>query len=283
MSLMKTLAKVAIGVAVAKGASAMMQKSAQAQGSSDSDGLFRGQHSPQGDAMAGTPLEGMMDNILGGGQQGGTGGLGGIMEQLGQSGGSSGGLGDLLGGLAQSGGSSGGLGDLLGGLTQSGGGVGGLGGLLGGLAGAATGQSGGSFGQVLNSQFDGNPEPAIQPNADQETAAALMLSAMLQAAKADGRFDESEQQKLMEKLGDVSEQERAFVNAELQKPVDVPGLVRAIPRGLEPQVYMMSVLGIDLDSQEEAKYLHELASAIGISKEQVNHIHYQMGVPKIYS
>ena len=45
---------------------------------------------------------------------------------------------------------------------------------------------------------------------------------------------------------------------------------------------MMSVLGIDLDSQEEAKYLHELASAIGISKEQVNHIHDQMGVPKIY-
>jgi len=281
MSLMKTLAKVAIGVAVAKGASAMMQKGAQAQGSSGSDGLFRGQHSPQGDAMAGTPLEGMMDSILGGGQQGGSGGLGGIMEQLGQSSGGSGGLGDLLGGLAQSSGTSGGLGDLLGGLAQSGGSSGGLGGLLGGLAGTAA-NSGGSFGQVLNSQFDGNPEPALQPSADQDAAAALMLSAMLQAAKADGRFDEAEQRKLMEKLGDVSEQERAFVNAELQKPVDVQGLVRAIPRGLEPQVYMMSVLGIDLDSQEEAKYLHELASAIGISKEQVNHIHDQMGVPKIY-
>ena len=266
MSLMKTLAKVAIGVAVAKGASSMMKNASQAsRGSTGNDGLFRGQHSPQGDAMAGTPLEGMMDNILGGSQQGGAGGLGGILEQLGQT---------------QSAG-SGGLGDLLGGLAQSGG-AGGLGGLLGGLAGAATGGNSGSFGQVLNSQFDTNPEPAIQPNADQEAAAALMLSAMLQAAKADGKFDASEQQKLMEKLGDVSDAERNFVNAELQKPVDVQGLARSIPRGLEPQVYMMSVLGIDLDSQEEAQYLHQLATAVGLGKEQVNDIHDQLGAPKIY-
>lgn len=272
MSLVKTLAKVAIGVAVAKGASSMMQKAGQqSRGSTADDGLFRGQHSPNSDAMAGTPLEGMMDSILGGGQSGGTGGLGGILEQLGQ---------------AQSGGSAGGLGDLLGGLAKSGG-AGGLGGLLGGLAeaasgGSAGGSSGGSFGQVLNSQFDGNPEPAIQPSADQEAAAALMLSAMLQAAKSDGRFDKDEQAKIIEKLGDVSEQERNFVNNELQKPVDIEGLARSIPRGLEPQVYMMSVLGINLDSQEEAQYLHNLATAVGLSKQQVNHIHDRMGVPKIY-
>lgn len=268
MSLVKTLAKVAIGVAVAKGASSMMQKAGQqSRGSTADDGLFRGQHSPNSDAMAGTPLEGMMDSILGGSQSGGTGGLGGLLEQLGQ---------------AQSGGSAGGLSDLLGGLAQSGG-AGGLGGLLGGLAEAAGGGStGGSFGQVLNSQFDGNPEPAIQPSRDQEAAAALMLSAMLQAAKSDGRFDADEQAKIIEKLGDVSEQERAFVNNELQKPVDVDGLARSIPRGLEQQVYMMSVLGINLDSQEEAKYLHKLATAVGLSKQQVNHIHDRMGVPKIY-
>ncbi len=273
MSLVKTLAKVAIGVAVAKGASSMLQKAGQSSGSTGNDGLFRGQHSPQGDAMAGTPLEGIMDNILGGGSQstGGAGGLGGLLEQLGQT-------------QTSSSGGAGGLGDLLGGLAQSSGGAGGLGGLLGGLASAAGGSqgSGGSFGQVLNSQFDSNPEPAMQPSQDQEAAAGLMLSAMLQAAKADGRFDQAEQTKLMEKLGDVSDAERKFVNDELQKPVDVQGLARNIPRGLEPQVYMMSVMGIDLDSQEEAQYLHELASAIGLDKQMVNHIHDQMGVPKIY-
>lgn len=277
MSLMKTLTKVAIGVAVAKAGSSML-KGNRSSGSSGTDGLFRGQHSPGGDAMAGNPLEGMMDSILGGGAQsrGGAGGLGGMLEQL-------------AGGQSSGGASQGGLGDLLGGLAQSGG-AGGLGGLLGGLASAAgagqsSGQSSGnsgSFGQVFNSQFDTTPEPAIQPTADQEAAAALMLSAMLQAAKSDGKFDASEQAKLMEKLGDVSAEEKAFVNNELSKPVDVEGLARQVPNGLQPQVYMMSVLGIDLDSQEEAQYLHQLATAMGINKDQVNTIHDRLGVTKIY-
>lgn len=281
MSLMKTLAKVAIGVAVAKGAQSMMKKAGQAQGGTQADGMFRAPHSPGNtDAMAGTPLEGMMDSILGGQtqrqarsgstQRGAQGGLGELLEQLGQQGGQSrggaGGLEDLLGGLAGSG-SSGGLGGLLGGLTNA----------------LQAGQkSQGSFGEVLNSQFDTTPEPARQPTADQEAAAGLMISAMLQAAKSDGKFDASEQAKIVDKLGDVSAAERDFVNAELQKPVDVRGLANAVPRGMEPQIYMMSVLGIDLDAQEEAQYLHDLASEMGISKEQVNHIHDQMGVRRIY-
>ena len=283
MSLMKTLAKVAIGVAIAKGVSKMAQGGAAQAGQTSDDGLFRGRHSPgQTDAQAGTPLEGMMDSILGGGQQqergssgkAAPGGLGGLLEQLGGSAGPSGG--------ARS--SGGGLEDLLGGLAGGAGGAGGLGGLLGGLAGALQGgqQAEGSFGEVLNSQFDSTPEPARQPTADQEAAAGLMLTAMLQAAKADGRFDRDEQAKLMERLGDVSREERDFVNATLQKPVDIDGLARAVPRGMEPQVYMMSVLGIDLDSQEEAQYLHNLAKAMGIDKANVNHIHDRMGVPRIY-
>lgn len=89
MSLMKTLAKVAIGVAVAKGVASMTQKAGQQQaGQQDNDGLFRGQHSPnagQKPDLGG--LENMMDNILGGGQQqqtrtGQTGGIGGLLEGL---------------------------------------------------------------------------------------------------------------------------------------------------------------------------------------------------------
>ena len=203
MSLMKTLAKVAIGVAVAKGAQSMMKKAGQQQGSARSDGMFRAPHSPGAtDAMAGTPLEGMMDSILGGQQQrqsgsrtsgqSAQGGLGGLLEQLGQQGGSS------------ARGGAGGLEDLLGGLSGQGG-AGGLGGLLGGLAGAlqAGQRSQGSFGEVLNSQFDTTPEPARQPTADQEAAAGLMISAMLQAAKSDGTFDASEQAtRMLHRLGE---------------------------------------------------------------------------------
>lgn len=285
MSLMKTLAKVAIGVAVAKGVAKMTQGASQQQsGQSDNDGLFRGQHSPgaqQKPDLGG--LENMMDNILGGapqkqqqGRTAQTGGIGGLLESLA-------GGGQQQQQQQQTQPQSGGLNDILGQL--GGAGTGGLGGLLGGLAkqlqeGQA--KSEGSFGDVLNSQFDGNPTREMQPSAGQEAAAGLMIRAMIQAAKSDGKLDESERQKLLSRLGDVSPEEQRFVQDELNAPMDVEGLARQTPRGLEQQMYTMSVMGIDLDTQKEAEYLHQFATALGLPKGQVNAIHAKLGVPAIY-
>lgn len=278
MSMMKTLAKVAIGVALAKGASSMMKKggSAQAQGRPGSGGLFGGAHSPerQAPAQQGGGLEDMLGSILGGtGSAGaGAGGIGGLLEQLG--GGQArggGGLNDLLGGLA--------------GAAQQGGAGGGLGGLLGGLLGAGAAQAGsqGGFGDLLNQAIARQDEPEATPSQDQEAAAALMLRAMIQAMKSDGEIDQAEQAKLMDRLGDVSPEERAFVQGEMQRRIDVDDLARDVPRGLEQQVYAMSLMGIDLDNQNEAQYLHQLATAMGVSPEAANHIHDELGAQRIYS
>jgi uncharacterized membrane protein YebE (DUF533 family) len=293
MSLMKTLAKVAVGVAVAKGASAMMRQSqgggsaggggglggllgglaGSAGGSVGSAQRHGGAHSPA--AGSGGGLEDMLGGLLGGGASGGgaggmPGGLGGLLEQLG-------------GGSGGAGGGGGGLGGLLGGLASGGG----LGGLLAGAAGGAVSNrpadNSRTFGEVLNSQFDSTPEPAIEPSRDQEAAAALMLSAMIQAAKSDGTFDEGERDKLLSRLGDVDAAEAAFVNEQLQAPVDVDGLVAQTPKGIEAQVYAMSLLGIDLDTQQEAQYLHKLAQGYGMKAADVNAIHAQMGVPSLYT
>jgi uncharacterized membrane protein YebE (DUF533 family) len=137
---------------------------------------------------------------------------------------------------AQSGGQSGGgLQGILGGLA----GAGGAGGLMGALSGAMGGaakpaatQNNASFGQVLNSAFDANPEPAIEPSEDQESAAGLMLRAMIQAAKSDGKVDDAEREKLIGQLGDdVDSHESAFVQAEMKAPVDVDGLVGQVHVG----------------------------------------------------
>ena len=282
MSMMKTLAKVAIGVALAKGASSMMKKGASTRGSSGDGGLFGGMHSPdrQRQAQSGGGLEDMLGSILGGGggtarQGGSAGGLGGLLEQLGgqsgRSNGGAGGLNDLLGGLA--------------GAAQKGGSSGGLGGLLGGLLGAGATQSGssGGFGDLLNQAIARQDEPETAPSADQEAAAALMLRAMIQAMKSDGEIDAAEQAKLMDRLGDVSREERDFVQGEMQRRIDVRDLANDVPRGLEQQVYAMSLMGIDLDNQNEAQYLHQLATAMGIAPDAVNHIHDQLGAQRIYS
>ncbi len=323
MSLLGTLAKVAVEVAAEKSAGGAMNR--QRSGRQANNGGLFGELGQSGQAPQQGGLEDLLGSVLGGGGAGsqgagGGGGLGGLLEQLagggaggggGQSGGGldsileglagqqsgGGGLGDLLGSLArgQSGGrggetgGGGGLGDLLGSLaggqSGSGGGGGGLGDLLGGLLGGAQqqgGNGGGAFGDLLNQALQKRGEPDVAPTPQQEVAAGLMLRAMIQAAKSDGEIDAGERQKLLGKLGDVSREERDFVNNELQQPIDVQGLARQTPRGLEQQVYLMSVMGIDLDKQAEAEYLHQLATAMRLDGRQVNEIHDHLGVPRIY-
>lgn len=293
MSLMRTLAKVAVGVAVAKGAQSMM-KSAQGGGGGGSLGdMLASMTGSAGAGGAGGGLASALSGLTGGNAAGGAGGLENMLGSL--LGGSAqggavgaGGLGGLLENLggAQGAGGAGGLQSMLGGLAGAAGG-GGLGAMLGGLAGSVASRQGSnenSFGAVLNSQFDETPDEAIEPSPDQEAAAALMLRAMIQATKADGEMDASEQAKLVERLGgDVDSEEAAFVQSELKRPLDVDGLVNDTPNGLGPQVYAMSVLGIDLDSQAEAKYLHALAQGYGLDATTVNNIHSQLGVPSLYS
>lgn len=282
MSLAKMLTKMAVGFAVAKG----MQKVSEAGGIGKvMEGLS------QAGGSGGGGLGDLMGSLGGGsgGGAGGGGGLGDIMGNLagGAGGGAGGGgLGGLLGGLAGgagggAAGGAGGIGDLLGGLMGGGGGagaasVGGLGGLLGGLA-AARGGSGGGLEALLNQE-----QPADEP--DEEDTAGLMIRAMVMAARSDGEIDADEQEQLMSTLGsDAGEAEMAFVRTALQAPVDPAAIAADTPKGLETQVYSMSVMAITPDNAKEANYLHGLAGALGIQPATVNEIHDNFGVPHLYS
>ncbi len=277
MGMLGTLAKVAIGIAVAKGIGGMMKG-----GQSSGGGIPQGrQPAPSGQ---GGGLGDLMGDILSGGRRSGqpgglgkgSGGLGDLLEQLGgghRSGNatSGGGIGDVIG-------------DLAGGKTR---GDDDLGNIFGDFLGDKQSEpeperGGGSFGDIFNDSLARGGEPEVQPTRHQEAAAALMLRAMIQAAKSDGKIDEAERAKLIENLGDITREEREFVNREMQAPVDAEGLARQVPPGLEQQVYLMSVVGIDLDNRKEAQYLHDLATALDIDRDGVNTIHDHLGVPSIY-
>jgi uncharacterized membrane protein YebE (DUF533 family) len=141
----------------------------------------------------------------------------------------------------------------------------------------------GSFAEVVNQSFQKRGEPKIAPTPQQDAVAGLMLSAMLQAAKCDGRIDEGEKQKILGALGDASREEMAFVNRELSTPVDVQALAQQVPKGLENQIYAISVMGIDLDSQNEAEYLASLSTALGMGPREANAIHAKLGVPALFN
>ena len=267
MSLVGTLAKVAIGVAVAKG-----MKSVTGGGSKSSGGI--------GDLLGG---------MLGGGatQSQSGGGLGDLLGGAlggGSSSSGGGGLGDLLGGVLGGGSSSsasaGGLGDLMGGLLGGGANSGtGMGDILGKLGGAG---AAGGLGGLLTDALGNGGQLTQSASQEDEDAAGLMIRAMMQAAKADGNIDQEERDKLLSNVGELSQEETAFINAEMARDIDVAGLARDVPKGMEDQVYMMSVMGINLDTQNEASYLNDLAQNLNLGQSQVNQIHKMLGVQPLY-
>ena len=306
MSLMKSLARVAAGVMLAKGVGTMMK---QAQGGQSTGNSTR----TTGGGILGDLLGGAMGGSTMGGraQTGSAGGLGDILGQVlgGQtsrspgarpyggpnSPGASGGLGGILDQLtggqagARTGSATGGgaLGGLLGGLT-GGAAAGSLGGLLGGLLNGpaqrgAQSRNDASFGEIFNDALVRQDEPEVAPTAEQNAVAGLMLRAMIQAAKADGKIDEAEKERLLGQLGDLDDDDRAFIREQMAAPVDAQALAREVPRGLEPQVYMMSLMAIDFDNRSEAEYLHALAQAMGLDQQTANSIHEKIGVQNLYA
>ncbi len=223
--------------------------------------LGGGQQQQQGGGAAG-----MLGNLLGGGQQQ-------QQEQQQQGGGIGGALGSLLGGQGgQSGGGGGLLGNVVrGALSQQGGGGGGAAGALGSLL-------GGGQEQQQQDPFGGMPQQEV---ADQAT---LLIRAMCNAAKSDGQVDPQEQEKILGRLGDnVGQQEIAFLKDELSQPLDLNGFLQQCPQQMAPQVYAMSVMAINVDTQEEAQYLSQLAQGLGLDGQVCNQIHEQLGAPQIFT
>ncbi|MEM6407936.1 MAG: tellurite resistance TerB family protein [Pseudomonadota bacterium] len=203
-----------------------------------------------------------------------SGGLGKAMEQMKGAGA------DALN-RAQTGG-AGGLSDIMGRLGGGGaaaGGLGGLGGLLGGLAATRSGDAGNGTSLEDLLSRDNPPE---EPPA--EESAGLMIRAMVMAARCDGEIDANERETLMATIGeDATPQDMDFVRAAMDAPVDAQALASDTPQGMETQVYSMSLMAIEPDHPAEAKYLHELATALGIGQATVNEIHDSFGVQRLYS
>jgi uncharacterized membrane protein YebE (DUF533 family) len=149
--------------------------------------------------------------------------------------------------------------------------------LMNSLGGSSS--KGGGLGDLLNSALNGEK---VEPTPDQEEQAKIILKAMINAAKADGEIDADEQKKITEHIGEVTPEEIEFVKNEMQGSADPDG-VAAAAKGMEEQVYLMSLLTINLDHEKEAHYLDRLAKGLNISPQAANEIHQKVGAPQLYS
>ena len=114
-----------------------------------------------------------------------------------------------------------------------------------------------------------------------ESTAELALKGMINAVKADGIIDEAEAEKLTARLQDagIDEQDRQQFLNELRRPLDLDGLVTAIPNeAVAAQVYAASLFAIKVDTPAEREYIAQLAQRTGLDSGLVKQLHTAVGI-----
>lgn len=127
----------------------------------------------------------------------------------------------------------------------------------------------------LREPQDAKEEQEVQSIAD------LTVKAMVNAAKADGRIDEDEMQKIVGEMQEdgISQAERDYLLAEVRRPLNTEEIVRAVPnRQVGAQVYAASLLAIEVDTAAEKSYLAALARDLKLDPRVVSEIHTTLGV-----
>ena len=152
---------------------------------------------------------------------------------------------------------------------------GGMMGLLGMMAYKAlknsmSASSGATASQAQN--YDYVPTTPQQQMSDAE----IILTAMIDAAKADGQVDADELNKIMSNLksSGVGQEGVNYVIKKLQSPMETAKIIAAVKGRpeLAAQVYSASLMAIEVDTEAEKKYLEKLAKAMGLNPAVIRNI-----------
>lgn len=257
--------------------------------SSNAPGTSAGNSRMQNNASQSGGGFGGLGDIVGGMTKGASSGAGASSSD-----GGFGGLGDIFGGVLGDVGRSLGSGNKVA--------AGGLGALIGSLFGgggsSAKGAVGGGVMAILASLAfsalkNAGSAPSRAPvgllenqTAEQKTEmdheVDLAIRAMINAAKADGHIDDEEMKRIVgeAKKDGMDEKERQYIINEMQKPFDLNGLVNAAKEDpqVAAQVYIASLLAIEVDTDAERAYLKNLASGLGLPNQAVSHIEMALGM-----
>lgn len=134
----------------------------------------------------------------------------------------------------------------------------------------------GALGGMIGAMTAGSPMGAIS-----EEAARLMIRAMIQAAKADGEIDADERRAIMDHMDGASDEEVAFVAAQLDAAIDPVALAADTSESMRAQVYSAALMAIAVDTEAERAYLRHLAAALTLDAGKVAAIHTGMGKPAV--
>ncbi|MDQ8729534.1 tellurite resistance TerB family protein [Bradyrhizobium sp. LHD-71] len=112
--------------------------------------------------------------------------------------------------------------------------------------------------------------------ADQQSLSRNLLRAMISAAKADGHVDATEQANIFAQMDKMTldAADKAFVIDELRKPLDIDAVAGAARTPEEAaEIYVASLLAVDVDNASERGYLDMLAARLKLDPKLVAHLH----------
>lgn len=101
--------------------------------------------------------------------------------------------------------------------------------------------------------------------------AILLIRAMIAAAAADGEIDAQERARIIDRLQGIGDEERQFLEQEMQAPASVYQLAAQCRDKTQASgVYQAALLAIEVDSTAEQVWLQDLAAALGLSQAEIN-------------
>ena len=128
--------------------------------------------------------------------------------------------------------------------------------------------------EVLPPPAETTFHPSQAPQGEAEFALTL-VRAMIAAARADGRIDDVERRKVVDRLSlaGIDSEAEEFLRAELDRPLDVDLLVaEAQTDAQKVELYTASRLAIDPDTSSERGYLDMLAGRLKLPQALVEHV-----------
>ncbi|MDX1698553.1 MAG: tellurite resistance TerB family protein [Thiohalobacterales bacterium] len=130
----------------------------------------------------------------------------------------------------------------------------------------------------------GEAQPAVPPpgstflpstEQQQDELGRALVRAMIGAAKADGRIDPDERQRIEEQVAALGLDEgmRSFVHAELAGPLNIDAIVApAVCEETAAEIYAASLMAIDSAGTAEEAYLALLAARLNLAPGLVSHL-----------
>jgi uncharacterized membrane protein YebE (DUF533 family) len=106
---------------------------------------------------------------------------------------------------------------------------------------------------------------------------------MIAAANADGVIDQEERNRILNKLQSVqlTSEEHAFIVNELLAPKDLDGIVGQVKSAeTARQVYAVSLMTIEVDTQAEKTYMDTLAARLGLDDAAIDGIHSELRIER---